>query len=281
MKKKLYLLTAVFLLVAAGVYAGLRYSGYIHYSGKVDCNETECFIPEGPFKMGCNDELDKKCKSYENPYHQVVLKPYAIDKYEVTADGYRKCVDAGVCTNNNESEPQYKTTSDDSHCNLNAAGKGDHPMNCVSWYGAKTYCEWLGKRLPTEAEWEKAARGDSGRLYPWGNEEASCKHTVMAGGPKTCIAGATMSVGLKKEGVSPYGVYDMAGNVYEWVNDWYASDYYSSSPGNDPEGPSGGISRVLRGGSWECIAPDLLRTSARISVTPDSFSYGYGFRCAK
>jgi len=282
MKKKSYLLIAAFLFVVVGTYVGLKYFGYIsYYFNQVNCNEVECFIPEGSFNMGCNEAVDKECESYENPYHEIELKPYAIDKYEVTADSYKKCVDAGACMNDNSSEPKYKMASDDPVCNLGARDKGDHPINCVSWYGAKAYCEWLGKRLPTEAEWEKAARGTTGKVYPWGNEKATCDYAVMHGGPSNCIASGTMSVGLKPLGVSPYGVYDMAGNVYEWVNDWYAADSYSSSSKNDPKGPSSGIVRVLRGGSWECIASNLLRTSARIGVTPDSFSYSYGFRCAK
>jgi len=282
MKKRSYLLIAVFLFVVVGLYVGLKYFGYIHYyDKKVNCNKTECFITEGLFNMGCNQAVDKECKSYENPYHKITLKSYAIDKYEVTSDSYKKCVDAGKCTNDNVAEPKYKMVSDDPACNLGAEGKGDHPMNCVNWYGAKAYCEWLGKRLPTEAEWEKAARGTLGKVYPWGNEEATCDFAVMSGGPSNCIAAGTMSVGLKPSGVSPYGVYDMSGNVSEWVNDWFTSDFYSSSSKNDPKGPSNGTVRVLRGGSWECIASSLLRTSARISVTPDSFSYGYGFRCAK
>ncbi|MGI6394683.1 MAG: formylglycine-generating enzyme family protein [bacterium] len=236
-------------------------------------------VPAGKFWMGCNEEVDDECYSDEHPYHEVTLSAYKIDKYQVTAGEYQKCVDAGNCNNDNSSEPHYRDYG--SSCNLGAEDKSNHPMNCVSWYGAKAYCEWAGKRLPTEAEWEKAARGTEGAKYPWGNEKASCKHAVMDDGGDGCGLDSTWAVGSKPKGVSPYGCYDMIGNVWEWVNDWYDSDYYETSPSENPKGPESGSSRVLRGGSWFNYGGDILRASDRYYGNPGSWTSYDGFRCAK
>ncbi|HNW83628.1 MAG TPA: formylglycine-generating enzyme family protein [bacterium] len=247
-------------------------------------------VPAGSFQMGCNEAVDDQCDSDESPYHEMTLSAYKIDKYEVTAGEYQKCVDAGDCNNSNESEPHYYTTTDDPSCNLGATGKGDHPMQCVSWYGAKAYCEWKGLRLPTEAEWEKAARGTEGAKYPWGNEpEVSCEYAIMA--PyiaetdeydNGCGTDSTWVVGSKEKGKSPYGAYDMIGNVWEWTNDWYGETYYETTPSENPAGPESGGNRVLRGGSWSNSSDyNLLRASSRASTTPDSWNTYYGFRCAK
>jgi formylglycine-generating enzyme required for sulfatase activity len=207
-------------------------------------------VPAGEFWMGCNEAVDTECESEESPYHAVTLSAYKIGKYEVTVGEYQKCVTNGAC--NNSGNTQYSTNTDYSYCNLGVTGKDYHPMQCVSWYGAKAYCEYIGQRLPTEAEWEKAARGTDGRKYPWGNEQVSCDYAVMndpnAGGDG-CGNGGTMPVGSKEAGKSLYGTYDMMGNVWEWVNDWYDGTYYESSPTNDPAGPETGGLRVLRGGA--------------------------------
>ncbi len=243
-------------------------------------------VPAGSFQMGCNEAVDDQCDSDESPYHAVTLSAYKIDKYEVTSGEYQKCVDAGDCNNDNGDEPHYLEYSEALYCNFGATGKGDHPMNCVSWYGAKAYCAWAGKRLPTEAEWEKAARGTEGAKYPWGNEpEVSCEYAIMCDSETEtsgCGTDSTWVVGSKEKGKSPYGTYDMIGNVWEWTNDWYGSYYYETAPSENPAGPESGVSRVLRGGSWSDIGDyGDLRASNRLKYDPDNRDGSFGFRCAK
>ena len=234
-------------------------------------------IPNGNFMMGCNTAVDTECvgDGGEAPYHDVYLDTYWIDIYEVTNEKYQDCVDATACV-----APHY----DDGTCYIyngtswvqgavQAVFRGaQKPVVCVNWAEAKTYCEWAGKRLPTEAEWEKAARDGDGRKYPWGNTAPTSNHAVYS-------VSNTYDVGSKEAGKSPYGAYDMAGNVWEWVNDWYATDYYASSPSVNPEGPATGTSRVLRGGSWNNNATNL-RASNRNNNTPGNTNTNNGFRCA-
>ncbi|HPS30706.1 MAG TPA: SUMF1/EgtB/PvdO family nonheme iron enzyme [bacterium] len=243
-------------------------------------------VPAGSFWMGCNESYDSACNDNEYPYHKIILPEYKIDKYEVTVSDYQKCIDNGACSNKNKEHSYYENTVPD--CNLIYNKSESEPVNCVSWYGAKAYCEWIGMRLPTEAEWEKAARGTDSRIYPWGNEEADCHHAIMfepfyqvgpyqEGGPG-CGEGRPLQVG-SRFGKSPYSAYDMAGNVWEWVNDWYQEDYYLISPEKNPEGPESGSSRIVRGGSWD-DSSKCLRASVRTRSTPVSFFDTVGFRCA-
>ena len=195
----------------------------------------------------CNAENGGNCDrawfAAEAPQHTVYLDAYSIDKYEVANARYQACVDAGGCTAPHDPSSATRTSY---YGNPDYAG---YPVINVDWGQAETFCAWEGKRLPTEAEWEKAARGTDGRIYPWGNQNPTCDlaNGVVQG--KRCV-GDTSPVGSYAAGASPYGVMDMAGNVWEWVNDWYDENYYSHSPASNPPGPATGDTRVLRGGSW-------------------------------
>lgn len=222
-------------------------------------------VPAGSFMMGCNSAEDANCISDENPYHTVTLASFLIDQTEVTVAEYAECVAAKACT-----EP---ATGPDN--NWLIVGKELHPVNGVTWFDADKYCEFVGKRLPTEAEWEYAARGTDGRVFTWGSTAASCSLSNREVG---CADGTT-AIGLYPGGVGPYATLDMAGNVTEWVSDWYDSAYYSVSPASDPAGPATGTQKILRGGAWNFF-PDL-RVSSRASLAPDSGGPAIGFRCVQ
>ncbi len=230
------------------------------------CDGEMCPVPAGTFWMGCNEEVDYFCDEDEYPYHEVYLDAFEVDMFEVTQAEYFTCFLDGVC------QLPGHTFDPELH--------GEFPVVAVSWEDARTYCEWTGKRLCTEAEWEKAARGTDGRRYPWGNEPASCEFAVMDDGGDGCGTGGFMPVGSKPAGASPYGAHDMAGNVSEWVNDWYSSSYYEScaSGCSNPQGPSSGVARVHRGCHYACW-PSGLRASTRLHMNG---SQGYcGFRCCR
>lgn len=238
-------------------------------------------VPAGDFWMGCN-KSDKECEEDEKPYHKVFLKEFKIDIYEVTSEEFDKCLKAENCGYSSLDE---NTFNNGPKCNRRVEGKERHPMNCVSWFGAKRYCEWVGKRLPTEAEWEKAARGTDGRIYPWGNEEVGCDYAVIAqyDDERTdgCGTESTWVVGSKENGKSPYGAYDMIGNVWEWVADWYDEEYFAESSSSNPAGPDSGDFRVLKGGSYYYDTKEFLRISNRYYDYNNNTDYTYGFRCAK
>ncbi|MFZ6027185.1 MAG: SUMF1/EgtB/PvdO family nonheme iron enzyme [Chloroflexota bacterium] len=237
------------------------------------------FVPAGKFMMGA-DPGSPMFWGAEGPAHLVNLDDYLIYKTEVTNGMYLSCVDAGVCA-----EP-VSTTSQTRPKYWGVPQFADYPVIYVSHTAASAYCTWAGGRLPTEAEWEKAARGTDGRLFPWGDERidfdkanfclGDCIHmseedAKQPGSPDTDRVASY-------SGVSPYGVYDMAGNVGEWVADRFRADYYSVSPGENPTGPETGDRRVIRGGSW-LNDPSALRTVARSSEVPYSTFNTVGFRC--
>jgi formylglycine-generating enzyme required for sulfatase activity len=230
-------------------------------------------VPAGPFTMGSNDGLPN-----ERPEHTVTLDAYYIDQYEVTLSLYRKFLNA-------EKQEPPLTWDDEA-----ASTVGNRPAIGIKWKSAAAYCQWAGKRLPTEAEWEKAARGTDRRRYPWGDMQpfvdiANYNRGVWVSEAITLMAvtsgieGMSVRHGLKEGGRSPYGVFHMAGNAAEWVADWYERDYYRKSPGKNPPGPSTGEKRVLRGGSWADV-PSALSVTARFSAEPDFEDRTMGFRCA-
>ena len=228
-------------------------------------------VPAGPFQMGAV-ERDFYAEKHENPNHRVELDAYYIDMYEVTNALYQACEKAGACKRPIQTDSlthfRYYGVPDYAH----------HPVVYVNWNMADAYCTWRGARLPTEAEWEKAARGPDPRRYPWGDAEPVCQ-VVNYKGPGSCDHDI-LEVGSRPDGKSPYGVYDMAGNVWEWVNDKYSEAYYSISPMNNPPGPTSGLGRVVRGGSWNSTKDDI-RTSKRRSFPPITNTYDLGFRCAQ
>jgi len=223
-------------------------------------------VPAGAFWMGCNSAVDSGCYSDESPYHQVTLSSFDLDTTEVTQAAYKACLDAGACTSPNTA----------SSCKWDPANRAQRPVVCVDWNQATAYCAWAGKRLPTEAEWEKAARGSDGRVYPWGNQTATCQYAVMSENGDGCGTNDSWDVASKPAGDSPYAAHDMAGNVWEWVGDWYDGNYYAASPSADPQGPMQGIYRVYRGGCWRVVARDV-RASSRNRNYPGSRDGRPGF----
>lgn len=230
-------------------------------------------IPGGDFWQGCFAAIDVNCSDAERNYHMVTVPSYRIDRFEATVGLYAACHQSGSCE-----EP--KGTS--SYCNWGRSDRTDHPVNCITWDQARQFCTWAGKRLCTESEWERAARGTDGRIYPWGNETPTCKRTVKRENGYGCGTGSTWPVGSILAGASPDGVMDMAGNVWEWVDDdWH--DAYDGAPDDGSAWVSEprGEDRVGRGGSFDYGEADSLRTSARIKRTAGAGEYDAGVRCCK
>ena len=212
------------------------------------------WVPPGEFMMGSNDGRDD-----EQPVHLVrIMRGFWLGKHEVTNAQYRAFCDA--------TGREFPSASD----------QGDnHPVVMVSWDEAKAYCDHYGLRLPTEAEWEYAARGPEGRRYPWGDEWDPGKLCWYA---NTGPGNRTFPVGSFPAGASWRGALDMAGNVWEWCADWFGEGYYGTSPVEDPQGPATGEERLLRGGSW-IDSPGHCRSAGRGSGNPRGLGYGVGFRC--
>jgi formylglycine-generating enzyme required for sulfatase activity len=219
-------------------------------------------VPAGEFTMGSvMGDAD------EHPVRRVYVDAFSMDRYQVSVGQYAKFLEA----TSQSAPPDWSIMNKSRHQN--------RPVVNVDWADADAYCTWAGKRLPTEAEWEKAARGADGRTYPWGNELPTGFHANMRK-DKWSDHYVLSPVGMYEEGKSPYGIYDMAGNVWEWVSDWYDPDYYMSSPSKNPRGPLRGESKVIRGGSWGS-GPKDLRSSDRDTHVPSARGLGTGFRCAQ
>jgi eukaryotic-like serine/threonine-protein kinase len=228
---------------------------------------VQVYVPEGEFLMGAADSDGGA--SVERPQHTVYLDAYWIYRTEVTNGLYQKCVTAGTC------KVPYSTKSYTRNSYYGNPVYDNYPVIYVDWGHANTYCGWAGGRLPSEAEWEKAARGTDGRLYPWGNQGPDNTLLNINGVDDTSVVGKYL------KGASIYGAWDMAGNVWEWVKDWFSETYYQNSPDSNPTGPSSGTARVLRGGSWDYY-PFYIRASARGRNTLDRLSYySIGFRCVR
>ena len=277
----------------------------------VDANHPGMIlIPAGPFVRGSLSSLElqpqkRQHDGNEQPVRTIYLDAFYIDRTEVTNQDFGGFVRAtNYVTDAERFGGGIVWDKDGQHFQPGAQwrhtagppdsieGQEDHPVGQVSWYDAKAFCDWIGKRLPTEAEWEKAARGNDARIFPWGNDfdphrvnyrDASIQTIAnkdlegFDGFPRTA------PVGSFPTGASPYGVLDMAGNVWEWVNDWYQPDYYEYSPRENPRGDTQRPSayKVVRGGSWTS-AIGVLRTSARSYDPPRTYrSLGVGFRCAQ
>jgi len=224
-------------------------------------------IPAGEFQMG-----SESGDSDESPVHTVYLDAFYMDTYEVTNALYEMCVEAGICT-----EPYSKgSSSRDSY--YGNPSYDDYPVIYLEWEQARDFCEWRGARLPTEAEWEKAARGGlEGKLYPWGDQEEDCTRANYEAENGYCEGDTTRVGSYAPNG---FGLFDMAGNVWEWVMDWYGETFYSSSSSENPTGPSSGSNRGLRGGSWFNEATDI-RVAIRGRNFPNYRNFIIGFRCAR
>lgn len=218
-------------------------------------------VPAGEFLRGSKNGVGLKD---EWPQRSIFLDAFDIDRTEVSVAAYQACEKAGAC--------QAPACTEDGDA---PESRPNHPVVCVTWEAAKTFCAWAGKRLPTEAEWEKAARGSDGATYPWGEGEPSCSRAnyVDCGNER-------QAVDALPDGKSPYGALNMAGNVYEWVGDWHHAEYYALSPAKNPPGPWSGGKKVVRGGAFSYGAGEL-NAHGRTYDRPVKAYDQVGFRCAK
>ena len=252
------------------------------YIIKDNTNENMILIPEGSFTMGFAIENENNWGDMdEEPVHKVNLSAYWIDKYEVTSSSFSKFL------NENKKEADQfieitpaVTVKLEKDVYKPRQNLENFPVNRVSWFGADAYCRWKGKRLPTEAEWEKAARGTDQRIFPWGNEFPDNSRATYRRKFKEKGFQVMEPVDGMINGISPYGIHHMAGNVWEWVSDWFDAAIYQDDNRVDPKGPESGISKVLRGGNWYYKAY-YMRTTYRFNEKPDVFKVWQGFRCAR
>jgi formylglycine-generating enzyme required for sulfatase activity len=215
-------------------------------------------IPAGKFPMG-DDE--------ESALRDVYLDGFYIDKFEVTVSRYARFLK----TTGGLKPPDYWPEA-------SLASAGEMPVVGIDWHDADAYCRWAGKRLPTETEWEKAARGADGRRFPWGNDEPTLARANFGKSSDSPYEGALSPVGIHDAGNSPFGVADLAGNASEWVADWFSQSFVSGDTRN-PKGPESGDGKVIKGGGWD-DPPDRLTSTRRMYASPSTRSADVGFRCA-
>jgi formylglycine-generating enzyme required for sulfatase activity len=248
---------------------------------KLPAHDEMVRIPAGTFLMGSDKKIDRNAYPPEFPQRRVHLDAYEIDKFEVTTVQFLRFV---LATNR---DPLIDWQYDGGNFQETMA---NHPVMHVSWFDADAYCKWAGKRLPTSAEWEKAARGEDGRIYPWGNAPAGLSRANFGrtglSGPvrdrpeRLLLYPPIISVDKYENGVSPYGVYQLAGNVAEWTADWYDPHYYKTAPDRNPKGPEKGTQRAFRGGGWIDSTPTV-RPAQRNGTDPNTKMNWLGFRCAR
>jgi iron(II)-dependent oxidoreductase len=248
---------------------------------KLPAHDEMVKIPAGTFLMGSDKKVDRNAYQPEFPQRRVYLDAYEIDKYEVTTVQFLKFVLA------TDRKPLIDWQYEGGNFQETMA---NHPVMHVSWFDADAYCRWAGKRLPTSAEWEKAARGEDGRIYPWGNEPAGLSRAIFGrtglSGPvrdrpeRLLLYPPIISVDKYDNGVSPYGVFQLAGNVAEWTADWYDPHYYKTAPDRNPKGPEKGTQRAFRGGGWIDSTPSV-RPAQRNGTDPNTKMNWLGFRCAR
>lgn len=251
---------------AEPVTAAISQAGDIRTVSRGGVEVEQVFVPAGSFMMGSEDGIDD-----ERPVHEVTLDAFWIDRTEVTNAQFSACVADGVC----QPPPEISSyTREDYYSNSEFS---DYPVIHVSWFDAGDFCDWANGSLPSEAEWEFAARGPENLTYPWGEAQPTC--SLLNYG--FCI-GDTSEVGALYDGRSWVDALDLAGNVWEWVEDWYSESYYEFSPIGNPTGPENGDYRVMRGASWGYNDPFWIRSSYRnILNYPHFRGFGVGFRCAQ
>jgi formylglycine-generating enzyme required for sulfatase activity len=236
----------------------------------------EVLIPAGEFFFGCDPQHNGgfECLPDELPLEKQYLETFAIDKFEVTNVQYARCVAAGACE-----QPVY-TYSATRESYYDNPAYADYPVSAISWDEAYAYCTWVGGRLPTEAEWEKAARGETMRAYPWGNEEPNCNLANSRDDRMGACVGDTAPVGSYPLGASPYGVMDMAGNVWEWVMDYYVHDYSGHLINLDPLTEGVVYKRIIKGGSFDYNSYTM-RIAYNSDHTENERNISFGFRCMR